>query len=129
MMKIKVLLVDDQQIVRRGLRMSLGLEEDIYIIGEACDGLEAIECAPQLKPKVIVMDVQMSHMDGITATQRLKSVMPDTAIVMLSLHDHAEVKARALEAGAFAFIPKHAPLDELIFAIRQAASYSKEKSK
>ena len=127
-MKIKVLLVDDQQIVRRGLRMSLGLEGDIHIIGEAGDGLEAIELAQKLTPDVIVMDVGMPHMDGIIATEKLKRIATDTAVIILTLHDNAEAQANAHKAGAFAFIPKHAPLDELIFTIRQAASFSKKTS-
>ena len=124
--KIKILLVDDQQIVRRGLRMSLGLEGDIHIIGEACDGLEAIELAKKLAPDVILMDVEIPHMDGITATQTLKTITPDTNVVVLTLHDDADVKLRTLDAGAFAFVPKHAPLDALIFTIRQAATSKDE---
>ena len=69
-MKINVLLADDQRIVRRGLRMSLGLEEEFNVIGEARDGLEVVQLAETLAPDVIVMDVNMPHMDGITATHQ-----------------------------------------------------------
>ncbi len=120
-MKIKVLLADDQEIVLRGLRMNLALETDLEIVAAVYDGLEAIDHAKRHRPDVIVMDVEMPHMDGITAAQTLRTELPDAAVVFLSMYDSTEVKERALKAGAFAFIPKHAPPDALIDTIRRAA--------
>ena len=116
------MIVDDQTVVRRGLRMSLILEPDICVIAEAANGLEAIEIARQAEPDVVIMDVEMPSMDGFEATAWLLSE-PQTAPVVIihSMHDHAEVRSRAITAGAFAFIPKHAPLEDLIAAIRKAA--------
>ena len=122
-MTIKLLLVDDQPLVRRGLRMSLALEEDFQIDGEAGDGREALALAQALAPDVVLMDVAMPKMDGLTAAQAIKSSMPKTAVIILSLYDDASTRERAVQAGAFAFVPKHAPLEELIAAIRQAAGW------
>lgn len=117
-MSIKLLIADDQEIVRRGLLMSLSLEEDFWIVGSAENGREALTLADTLAPDVIVMDVEMPLLDGIAATEILKTAHPDLAVVILSLHDAEELKARARQAGAFAFISKHAPLEVLIKAIR-----------
>jgi DNA-binding NarL/FixJ family response regulator len=122
-MTIKLLLVDDQPLVRRGLRMSLALEEDFQIDGEAGDGREALALAQALAPDVVLMDVAMPKMDGLTAAQAIKSSMPKTAVIILSLYDDASTRERAVQADAFAFVPKHAPLEELIAAIRQAAGW------
>jgi len=127
MMKIKVLVADDQNIVRRGLRMSLDLEEDLIVVGEACDGLEACTLAMSLDADVVVMDAEMPTMDGIAAARLLKTAAPRTAVVIHSLHDRPDIRTLAADAGAAAFIPKHASLDDLIRAIRAAAG--KEESK
>ena len=124
--KIKILIADDQQIVRHGLQMSLDLEEDLIVIGEAHDGLEAYTLVLSLTPDVVVMDVEMPAMDGIAATRLLKTASPGTAVIIHSLHDGPDVRALAENAGARAFVPKHALLDELIQAIRAAASSAQE---
>lgn len=120
-MAIKLLLVDDQPSVRRGLRMSLALEEDFWIGGEAGSGTEALAQVKEISPDVVIMDVEMPAMDGIAATQALRESAPGVVVVVLSLYDDAAVRERAARAGAFAFVAKHAPPDELIAAIRQAA--------
>jgi DNA-binding NarL/FixJ family response regulator len=122
-MTIKLLLVDNQPQVRRGLRMSLALEKDFQVSGEAGDGAEALALAAVLAPDVVVMDVAMPRMDGIAATQAMHAAAPRAAVVILSLHDDTVSRERAVRAGAAAFVSKQAPLEELIAAIRLAAGY------
>ncbi|HUF37040.1 MAG TPA: response regulator transcription factor [Anaerolineales bacterium] len=125
-MKITILIADDQPLVRRTLRMSLDLEEDFLVVGEAQDGLEAVEMAAALSPDVVVMDLEMPQMDGVLAASLLKTSSPGTAVVIHSLYDQDELKQKALQAGAFAFVPKHALLDNLIAAVREAAASRSE---
>jgi DNA-binding NarL/FixJ family response regulator len=119
---IKLLLVDDVPAVRRGLKMRLTLEPDLEIVGEAGNGAEAITLTSVLHPDVIVMDVEMPGMDGMLATETLRSVEPRSAVITLSLHDDALTRARARSAGARAFVAKHEPVDILLAAIRRAAA-------
>jgi len=113
-----LLIVDDQPTVRQGLRMRLALEPDIEIAGEACDGIEAIELTHMLKPNVVVIDVSMPRMDGITATKAIRAIAPDTRVVVISLHSDNDTRQRASHAGASAFVDKHAEDGELLKAIR-----------
>ncbi|HEY0606139.1 MAG TPA: response regulator transcription factor [Herpetosiphonaceae bacterium] len=115
---IKLLLVDDQPSVRMGLRMRLSLEADVTIVGEAGDGEAALSLAQTLHPDVIVMDVQMPRMDGISATAALRTLAPGAGVVLLSLYDDAVTRARGQEAGALAFIQKQGTMDALLTAIR-----------
>lgn len=116
---ITILLVDDQPAVRQGLRMRLGLESDVHVVGEANDGAEAVAIAQRLHPDVILMDVEMPNIDGIQATQALRTLAPRSAVVMLSIHDDPVTQQRARAAGAAAFVSKHAAVDALLAAIRQ----------
>jgi DNA-binding NarL/FixJ family response regulator len=120
---IRLLLVDDQPGTRRGLRMRLELEADVTVVGEAADGAAALRLADELNPDVVVMDVAMPIMDGITATKALcRSHLADScAVVILSLYDDAVTQARAREAGAVAFVGKHRMDEPLLAAIRAAA--------
>ena len=118
---IRLLLVDDQPQVRRGLMMRLALEPDVEIVGEAGDAESALELAGRLQPDVVIMDVELPGMDGIDATRNLRTTLPQTAIVMLSLHDDTDTIARATAAGAAAFIAKHRMEGPLLAAIRDAA--------
>jgi DNA-binding NarL/FixJ family response regulator len=120
---IRVLLVDDQPSIRRGLRMRLGLEPDLEVVGEASDGREAIDVAYSTAPDVILMDIEMPTMDGITATSRLSQERPSCAVVVLSLHDDLDTRARARAAGAVNFVAKHEIDRALTDAIRAAASH------
>ena len=117
---IKVLLVDDQPTVRRGLRMRLALEPDVEVIGEADDGHAAIAESQRLQPDVVVMDVKMPSLDGITAGSMLLDEAEAPAIVILTLHDGPDIRARARAAG-MAFVGKHEADSALLPAIRQMA--------
>ncbi len=117
---IKILLVDDQSIVRQGLRMQLALEPDLKVVGEAENGEQVLGLAAQLHPDVILMDVELPLMDGITATARLRGADPKCAVVILSLYDDAKTRAAAQAAGAVAFVGKQESSETLLTAIRQA---------
>ena len=108
--------------VRRGLRIWLALESDLEVVGEVDDGAEAISLARTLHPDVILMDVEMPGMDGISATAALRSVAPQSAVVILTLYDDAATRARAQEAGAAAFVAKHRMEETLVAEIRRAAT-------
>ncbi len=116
---IRVLIVDDMPSVRQGLQMQLMLEADIEVVGEAASGEEALALVQQLQPDVVLMDVKMPGMDGITATRGVQAIRPQSAIVLLSLYDDARLKAEAQAAGAAAFVGKHEGTDILLTAIRQ----------
>lgn len=116
---VKVLLVDDQQNVRIGLRMLLQLEPGATVIGEAGTGAEAVELARVLNPDVVIMDVEMPGIDGIAAARQCIGLWPHCIIIILTIHDRPEVRERALSAGAWAFVEKGKP-QELRDAYRQA---------
>lgn len=115
---IRLLLVDDQKNVRRGLRMRLELEPDVEVIGEADNGETAIYQVNSLNPDIVLMDVEMPGMDGISATQTLHNAASPCSVVMLSLYDDNVTRERARQAGAKAFIAKHQLEQTLMVAIR-----------
>jgi DNA-binding NarL/FixJ family response regulator len=120
--RIRVLLVDDHAMVRRGMRDFLTLHDDLEVVGEAADGTAAIQAATALQPDVVVMDMLMPGVDGIDATARIKAEHPDMEIVAItSFVEEARIVA-ALEAGASGFLLKDAEADELAAAIRAAAA-------
>ena len=123
---IRVLLVDDQPAVRQGLRIRLVLEPDVEVVGEAGDGAGAISLAQSLRPDVILMDVKMPGMDGISTVRTLRALAPESAVVILSLYDDASTRAGAEEAGAAAFVAKHQVEETLLVALRRAASRRSE---
>ena len=116
---IGVLLVDDRPTVRRGLRMWLEIEPEVSVVGEAADGEEAVSLAEKLRPDVVLMDVKMPGVDGIEATGKLQAVDPCIAVVILSLYDDIDTRARARNAGATAFVAKHRIKPELLVTIRR----------
>jgi DNA-binding NarL/FixJ family response regulator len=118
---IRILLVDDQPSIRRGLRMRLGLEPDIDVVAEADNGTAALEAACEFVPDVVLMDIEMPSMDGITATSRIAECAPACMVVMLSLHDDVDTRERAKAAGAISFVAKHEIDHALTDAIRAAA--------
>ena len=119
---IKLLLVDDQSIVRQGLRRRLLLEPDILVVGEASSGEEALELVQSLDPDIVLMDVEMPGMDGITATEAMRDSTPQSTVVMMSIHDDVRTRALALAAGAAAFVEKRGAVEVLLATIRQLAS-------
>jgi DNA-binding NarL/FixJ family response regulator len=125
---IHVLIVDDLPMVRRGLRMQLTLEPDIEVVGEAASGEEALSLVQQLQPHVVLMDLKMQGMDGLTATRVMQAISPRSAVVILSLYDDAHLKTEARTAGAVAFVGKHEGIDILLAAIRQFAERVRNRS-
>ena len=119
--KISVLLVDDHSLVRRGFRRILEDAADIEVIGEASDGGEAVKLAAHLRPRLIVMDCALPGMSGLDATRRILSKLPETAILMLSMHSEETWVHQALDAGARGYILKSAVDMELVTAIRRVA--------
>ncbi|WP_281883603.1 response regulator transcription factor [Paenibacillus sp. YYML68] len=118
-----LIIVDDHAVVRSGLMLLLNGREELQVIGEAADGDEGIRLAKELKPDVVLMDLSMPHgKDGLTATQELKQAAPESAILILTMHDDDEYLFRAIHAGASGYILKSAPHEELLGAIRSVAS-------
>jgi two-component system response regulator NreC len=121
-MTIRLLLVDDHAVVRSGLRMMLENEGDTEIVGEAASAAEAIEAAMRLKPNVILMDIGLPDLSGIDATREIKKRTPEVSIVALTIHEDEEYFFKMLEAGASGYVPKRAAPEELLTAIRAAAT-------
>ncbi|HXH35370.1 MAG TPA: response regulator transcription factor [Plantibacter sp.] len=115
---IRILLVDDQQLIRLGFGLVLGAEDDLAVVGEASNGAEAIDLAASLRPDVILMDVRMPGLDGIEATRRIVAAHPDSRIIILTTFDLDEYAFGALRAGASGFLLKDALPSELTSAIR-----------
>jgi len=120
--KISVLLVDDHSLVRRGFRRMLEDESDISVIGEASDGLEAVDLARSLKPQVIVMDCALPEINGLQATRKILEFAPETLILMLSMHTEETWVRQAMDAGARGYVLKNALDLELGSAIRRIVS-------
>lgn len=121
-MTTRILLVDDHAVVRSGLKMLLDNEKDVEIIGEASSAREAIQAAMELRPDVILMDIGLPDLSGIDATREIKKRAPDSAIVALTIHEDEEYFFKMLEAGATGYVPKRAAPEELLTAIRAAAT-------
>ncbi len=120
---VRVLIADDQALVRAGFRMILDAEDDIDVIGEASDGLEAVEQSRRLKPDVVLMDIRMPELDGIEATRRVLAIGGDDAarVLMLTTFDLNEYVYDALRAGASGFLLKDVPPEQLADGIRVVA--------
>jgi DNA-binding NarL/FixJ family response regulator len=121
-MAIRVLIVDDQALVRAGFRMILEAQADLEVVGEAGDGSAAIDAVRTLRPDVVLMDVRMPGIDGIEATRRLTEAGVPGKIVILTTYDLDEYVFDALAAGASGFLLKHVPPEELVRGVRVAAS-------
>jgi DNA-binding NarL/FixJ family response regulator len=119
--KLKVLLVDDHALVRRGFRRMLEDEPSIQVVGEASDGLEAVESAEKLQPDVIVMDCALPQINGIEASRRILAARPETKILMLSMHSEDTLIRQALEAGAKGYVLKNAMDLDLVSAIKKVS--------
>jgi len=121
-MKIRLLLVDDHAVIRSGLRMLLGNENDVEIVAEAGTAREAIAAVKEFQPHVTLMDIGLPDKSGIEATKEIKEQFPQTAVVALTIHEDEEYFFRMLEAGASGYVPKRAAPEELLTAIRTAAA-------
>ena len=121
-MAIRILIADDHAVVRQGLRMFLGLDAELQVVGEASDGAEALRLAHELKPDVVLMDLLMPKMDGISATTAIRGELPDVEVVALTsvLEDSSVVGA--VRAGAIGYLLKDTQADELCRAIKAAAA-------
>lgn len=122
--KIRILLADDHEMVRRGLRQMIQKQDDLDIVGEASNGEEAVELTRKNFPHIIIMDVNMPVMDGIEATKKIKTEMPQMRIIGLSLHDSPEVIQDMRNAGASNYLTKSEAFESLIATIRAEVSAS-----
>lgn len=118
---IRLLIVEDQADVRKGLHMVLDAEPDLLVIGEASDGVAALDLATVLCPDIVLMDVDMPGMDGIATAIALRSAYPQASVIILSFHDDAQMREMAADAGAAAFVAKSRPTDALLTSIRQVS--------
>ncbi|MFB7352591.1 response regulator [Streptomyces gardneri] len=121
-MTIRLIIVDDDPLVRAGLTFMLGGTEDLEIVGEAADGREVPELVERLAPDVVLMDIRMPHIDGLTATERLRALPGAPEVVVLTTFHADEQVLRALRAGAAGFVLKDTPPAEIVAAVRRVAA-------
>ncbi|HXX65330.1 MAG TPA: response regulator transcription factor [Bacteroidota bacterium] len=122
MKKIRILIADDHDVVRSGLRMLLRSRQDIAIVGEAADGEEAVQLADKLTPDLAILDISMPKLDGIAATKIIKQNHPDIKIVVLTVHEEEEYAYQILQAGANGYLLKNAGKKDIFQAIQSAIS-------
>lgn len=122
MKQVSIILADDHPIVRQGLRTVIESEPDFDVVAEACDGLEAIEAVERLKPQVVVLDLQMPHLNGLEVVQQVTSRFPATSSILLSMHRDESYVLQGLQYGAAAYVLKDANISELVFAIREVVA-------
>src|SRR5260370_13226462 len=125
--QIRVLIVDDIPETRDHLTKLLGFESDIDVVGSAASGAQALEMAGRLTPDVVLMDINMPDMDGITATEKLAAAVPNAAVVMMSVQGEADYLRRSMLAGAREFLVKPFSSDELTASIRQVSARERDK--
>ena len=118
---VTVLVVDDHQVVREGIRGMLSTDNGIRVVGEAATGREALEVARKLRPRVVLMDIQMPDMDGLTATRTVKEELPTISVLMFTVHDDPNYLFEAVKCGAAGYVLKDSSRDELIQAIYTVA--------
>jgi len=116
--RIKVLIADDHTILREGIRLLLGSQPDVEVVGEACDGRDAYFKVEELRPDVVLMDIAMPVLNGLEATQQIRRNFPDTKVLILTQHDNDEYVYRILQAGASGYVLKRVAGAELVSAIR-----------
>lgn len=121
MKKVRVLIADDHTLFREGLRQLLEMEKDLEVVGEADDGLTAISKAREVKPDVVLMDINMPVVDGVAAIEQLAGEMPDAGIIALTMHRQDQYVFEAMRAGARGYLLKDAKPTDLVFAIRMVA--------
>ena len=119
---VSVLVVDDDRLVRLGLRAVLAAADGVRVVGEAADGAEAVSATRSMRPDVVLMDIRMPHVDGIEATRRLVRLEPAPGVIVMTTFDLDEYVLAALRAGASGFLLKDAPEDRVVAAVRAAGS-------
>ena len=117
-MSIRILLADDHRILREGLRSLLTQQPDIEVVGEACDGEQAVALALELLPDLVIMDVVMAGMDGVAATRRIRAECPGARVIALSMHSDRRFVSEMLRAGAIGYLVKDSAFEELHQAVR-----------
>jgi two-component system nitrate/nitrite response regulator NarL len=120
--RIKLLLVDDHPIVRKGISSCLARQERLTIVGEAADGIEAVRKAKELSPDIVLMDIDMPHMNGLAVTEVLRREMPNIKVLILSMHSNTDYVLRIIQSGARGYILKEASTEELVKAIETVES-------
>ncbi len=118
MARIQVILADDHQIVRQGMRALLNAQPDIEVVGEAADGLELVQMVWKLHPQVVISDIAMPNLNGIEAVGQIRRRFPDTQVIILSMHAASSYVIRALRAGALGYLLKDDDIEDVIRAIR-----------
>ena len=118
---LRVVVADDHPVYREGLAMVLGSLDGVTVVGEASDGLEAVERAEELRPDVVLMDLSMPGLNGVEATRRVRAALPDTQVLVLSMHEGADSVLAALRAGARGYLVKGATKHEVARALRDVA--------
>jgi two-component system nitrate/nitrite response regulator NarL len=119
---IRVLLVDDHPLVRAGIRSCLEEHDGIEMAGEASNGREAVEMATDLRPDIILMDISMPEMNGLQATQEIRSILPDAKVIILTMHDNKDYVLSFIEHGARGYLLKDSQPDEIIRAVKTVHS-------
>ncbi len=117
---IRIITVDDQELVRKGIRFVLRTFDDITLVGEASSGTEGLRLCEELRPDVVLMDVRMPNLDGIAATRTIRRLYPDTQVVVLTVYHNSAMVTEAMQAGAIGYVMKDASGEELVGAIRGA---------
>lgn len=120
--KIRILIVDDHPVVRKGLCSCLSSKPHLQIVGEACDGNDAVRKVKELQPDIVLMDVQMPHMDGLQVTESLRKEAPKVKVLILSMQTNRESVLRIIKAGARGYVLKDAPTEDLMRAIEAVSS-------
>ena len=120
--KLTVLIADDQTLFREGIKDLLENEKTISVVGEAADGQEAVRLAKKLKPNVILMDIKLPHMDGVTATRMVRTECPDTNVLILSSFEDEAHVMESIQAGANGYLSKMLPASELVNALKTFAN-------
>lgn len=118
---IKVLLADDHQLFREGLKRILNMEEDIEVVGECSDGTQVLDCCQRFGPEIVLMDINMPLLNGVDATEKLRASLPEVKVIILSIHDDESYVFETLRKGATGYLLKDMEAESLINAIRSVA--------